>query len=88
LGSVGTVTERNLEFLHDTRERVVELIFTDKDAIVVSIEMSSTYGEMFFSVLEFDEETDFFKSMTIGSIDEEPFSGIIVIINIVFDIFL
>lgn len=45
-------------------------------------------GELFFSISEFDEESNFMVSMRITSIDEEPWSFITLDINFVIKIFL
>jgi hypothetical protein len=48
----------------------------------------SLEGELFFSIFEFEEESNFMVSMRITSIDEEPLSFITLDINHVRKIFL
>jgi len=72
LSSISSITERNVEFFHDTWERIIPSIFTDKDRVVVREEMFGRKDEMFVSVSEMDEIRNFVISVRITSIDEEP----------------
>jgi len=45
-------------------------------------------GEFFVSILEMDEIGYFMISMRVSSIDKEPFSSIVIIRDIILDIFL
>jgi len=50
--------------------------------------MFGTDCEFFVSVLEMDKEGYFMVSMTVSSINEEPFSSIVIILDSILDIFL
>lgn len=39
IGSIGTITERDVPFFHNTREWIVELIFTNEDGVEFRIEV-------------------------------------------------
>jgi len=56
--------------------------------VEIGIEMFGRDGEFFVSILEMDEKGYFVISMTVTSIDKEPFCGIIIIRDIISDIFL
>lgn len=51
--------------------------------MVVGIEVFSLQGELFFSISEFEEESNLMFSMSITSIDEEPLSFITSNIDII-----
>jgi hypothetical protein len=52
------------------------------------MEMLSVYFEFYVSILEVDEESNFVISMRIGTIDKEPFSSIVIILDGILDIVL
>jgi hypothetical protein len=79
LSSISSITERDVEFFHNTWERIIPSIFTDEDRVVVRIEMFSGEDEMFVSVSEMDEIRNFVISVRITSIDEEPLIGFFII---------
>jgi hypothetical protein len=56
--------------------------------MVVRKEVSSRDGEFFVSILEMDEESNFVITMGITSINEEPFTSIIIIWDVILDVLL
>lgn len=52
------------------------------------MEMLSVYFEFYVSILEVDEIGYFVISMRIGTIDKEPFSSIVIILDGILDIVL
>jgi hypothetical protein len=87
-GSVGMITERNLEFSHNTREGVVPLIFTNKKGEVVRVEVFSGQNEFFISISKVNKVRNSVVSMTVGSVNKEPLVSFFVINNGVDHIFL
>jgi hypothetical protein len=56
--------------------------------VISGFEMFGFKGELFFSVLEFEEVLNLMPSMRVTSIDEEPLSFITFDINMALEIFL
>jgi hypothetical protein len=67
---------------------VVPSIGSKDHRVVVGVEVFGLKFELFFSILEFEEEGYFMVSMGVTGIDEEPLSFITIKINMVLDILL
>jgi hypothetical protein len=67
---------------------VVPFIGTEDQGMILGIEMFGFDGELFFFILEFEEEGNLMVSMRVTSIDKEPLGFVSINVNMILDILL